>query len=287
LNLPYSKKKEQIDLLVSKNPNYAQILHFYEKIIELQDATSPALNVDSPQINEKIKAFHEKEGFPLIARNEFLIDIPSSLRLFESICTVGKNASKKMRDNISILEEAITINALRIEDLLRRHSDDAFTTSVARDFDVDRTVLSFLIHMSIYPSLHTHAGMLLGQADMKKWLRGYCPVCGSLPSMSVLRGEGQRYFQCSFCGSEWPAERLMCPFCENKDHNKLHYFYAEDDEARRVDLCDHCGQYIKTVDARKLNYEPDLNLEDITTIHLDILASEKDFKRPVPSPWGL
>mgnify|MGYP005848174197 CR=1 FL=1 len=104
--------------------------------------------------------------------------------------------------------------------------------------------------------------------------------------MSELRGEGQRYFLCPFCGFNWLGERLKCPFCENRDHESLHYFYEEGQEAYRVDVCDKCRQYIKTIDARKLVYEPDLNLEDIATIRLDILVSEKGFKRPVPTPWG-
>ena len=80
---------------------------------------------------------------------------------------------------------------------------------------------------------------------------------------------------------------MKCPFCENNDHEKLHYFYAEGQETYRVDLCNNCKQYIKTVDSRKLDYEPDLNLEDIVTVHLDILALEKGFKRPTPNVWGI
>ena len=57
-------------------------------------------------------------------------------------------------------------------------------------------------------------------------------------------------------------------------------------EAYRVDLCDQCKGYIKTVDSRKLDYEPDLSLEDIVTIHLDIHALKKGYKRPVPTSWG-
>jgi len=55
----------------------------------------------------------------------------------------------------------------------------------------------------------------------------------------------------------------------------------------RADLCEECKQYIKTFDTLKLSYEPILDIEDIATIHLDILASEKGFKHPVPSPWGV
>ena len=71
------------------------------------------------------------------------------------------------------------------------------------------------------------------------------------------------------------------------DHEKLQYLYEEGREAYRVDICDNCKQFIKTVDSRKLDYEPDLALEDIITIHLDILASEKGYKRAVPNLWGL
>ena len=287
MNQSYAEKKELIALLIRKKHDYAEILRFYGKIFEIYATASPRLYLKLPKVEKPIMDIREKEGFPLISREEFLIDVPSSTALFEAICTASKHANEKMRTNIQILEEAFSVNALRLEDLLKRHTDDAYLDSVIRDFGIDRAILKFLIHMSIYPSLHAHAEMLKDQINLKQWLRGYCPICGSRPLMSEFNAEGQREYLCSFCGFEWPGERLKCSFCENSDHTKLHYFYAEGDEAYRVDLCDACNQYIKTVDSRKLDYEPDLGLEDIVTIHLDILASEKGFKRPVTSPLGI
>jgi len=287
LHQSYAEKKELIALLIRKKPDYAEILRFYGKIFELYATASPRLNLKLPKVEKPIMDIREMEGFPLIIREEFLIDVPSSTALFEAICTASKHANEKMRINIQILEEAFSVNALRLEDLLKHHADDTYLDLVLRDFAIDRAVLKFLIHMSIYPSLHAHAGMLTDQINLKQWLRGYCPICGSRPLMSEFNAEGLREYLCSFCGFEWPGERLKCPFCENSDHTKLHYFYAEGDEAYRVDICDACNQYIKTVDSRKLDYKPDLGLEDIVTIHLDILASEKGFTRPVTSPLGI
>jgi len=287
MNHSFTKTKERIDFLISKKPEYADILRFYKKISELQATAPPRLNLKLPIVEKPIMDIREMEGFPLISREEFLIDVPSSTALFEAICTASKHANEKMRINIQILEEAFSVNALRLEDLLKHHEDNTYLDLVLRDFAIDKAVLKFLIHMSIYPSLHAHAEMLKDQINLKQWLRGYCPICGSRPLMSEFNAEGLREYLCSFCGFEWPGERLKCPFCENSDHTKLHYFYAEGDEAYRVDICDACTQYIKTVDSRKLDYEPDLGLEDIVTIHLDILASEKGFKRPVASPWGI
>ena len=287
MNHSFTKTKERIDFLISKKPEYADILRFYKKISELQATAPPRLNLKLPIVEKPIMDIREMEGFPLISREEFLIDVPSSTALFEAICTASKHANEKMRINIQILEEAFSVNALRLEDLLKHHEDNTYLDLVLRDFAIDKAVLKFLIHMSIYPSLHAHAEMLKDQINLKQWLRGYCPICGSRPLMSEFNAEGLREYLCSFCGFEWPGERLKCPFCENSDHTKLHYFYAEGDEAYRVDICDACNQYVKTVDSRKLDYEPDLGLEDIVTIHLDILASEKGFKRPVASPWGI
>lgn len=283
----FAKTRERIDFLISKKPEYAEILRFYEQIAELQSSASPRLYMKLPKTEKAIMAIREREGFPLISRDEFMIDVPAASALFEAIGNTAKNINEKMGTNIRILEEALSVNALRCEDLLKHHADEAYIDSVVRDFDIDKVILKFLIHMSIYPSLQSNAEMLKDQIDLKQWLRGYCPICGSPPHMSQFTAEGQRAYLCSFCGFEWPGERLKCPFCENTDHAKLHYFFAEGDEAYRADLCDNCSQYIKTVDSRKLGYEPDLELEDLVTIHIDILASEKGYRRPAASPWGI
>jgi len=287
MNQSFSRKKEIIDFFISKKPEYEHILSFYGKICELQYGTTPRLYVKLPAVEKNVMNMGEKEGFPLLSREQFVIDIPSSAALFEAICNTAKLANEKMKTAVEALEDAFSINALRREELLRRYADEAYLDSVTRDFGLDKTILKFLIHAAIYPSLRANAEMLKDQTDVRQWLRGYCPICGSSPYIGQFAAEGQRSYLCSFCGFEWPGERLKCPFCENADHTSLHYFYEEGDEAHRMDVCDNCKSYIKTVDSRKLNYEPDLQAEDIVTIHLDIIASEKGYRRPAPSPWGI
>jgi FdhE protein len=281
------QKKKLIERMKEKNPVYTEILSLYEKVIEAQDAEKPSVNVHYAGLTNTLKSIQTQEGFPLINKNDFVLDVPVATRMFESLCRIFGNANEKMRENIQAIEEAVSIKALNLRELMKRHSDDVYVNNIADEFDIDRAVLIFLIHSSIQPSLNTNVEQLKSEVNIKNWLKGYCPICGSLPQISEVKGEGQRYFVCSFCSFQWPGERLKCPFCENTDHDKLHYFYEENKETHRVDLCDSCKQYIKTVDSRKLDYDPELVLEDITTIHLDILAAEKGYKRPVPSPFGL
>ena len=287
MNNNFEKLKKQIKRHKEKNPAYNKILDFYGNIKKKQLDATPALSVAPIDTKSTIRKLQTKEGFPLISKEDFSIDIPSSILSFESLCTIAKNATSKFNEEIVKIEQAVTDNKLHLDELLLKHSDTTYQEEISQKTEIDKTVLQFLVHMSIQPSIHANVEKLKEHVDLKNWVKGYCPVCGSLPKMSQLKGEGgKRHFLCSFCGFMWPSQRLKCPFCDNQDHNKLHYFYAEGQNAHRVDLCEQCKQYIKTVDTRNLDYEPDLDLEDIATIHLDILATKKGFNRPVPSPWG-
>jgi len=281
------KIKEQISRLKEQRPAYKEILNFYEKIVEEQERVRPSINITPLKIKDDLKALQMKEGFPLINKEDFPLDLASSIELFQSLCQIGKEATSMMREDVQKIEDAIKDGKLYLDELLRKHSNPDYQNKIIEEMKINRMILNYLIHMSIQLSIHANVEKLKGHVDLKNWLKGYCPICGSYPQMSLLKGEGQRFYLCSFCGFEWPGERLKCPFCENKDHESLHYFYEEGKEIYRVDVCDKCKQYIKTVDSRKIDYEPDLNLEDIATIHLDILASEKGFKRPVTNLLGL
>jgi FdhE protein len=92
--------------------------------------------------------------------------------------------------------------------------------------------------------------------------------------------EGARFLVCSSCGYEWRFMRLKCPFCENKEHERLRYFYIEKEgRAYRVDVCEKCKRYIKTLDTKELGEEVIPLIEDIGTLHLDILAQNEGYTR--------
>jgi FdhE protein len=286
VNTDLEKLKKEIERHKKKNPAYEKILDFYGKVREKQLDSTPTLSRAPFETKEDIRTLQTKEGFPLINKEDFTIDIISSVELFESLCAIAKDTTSKMNEDIQKIEQAIAENRLHLDELIIKYSDKTYQEKIAEELKLDKSVLQFLIHMSTLPSIISNVNLLKDHVDLKNWLRGYCPICGSLPKISALKGEGgKRHFLCSFCGFIWPSQRMRCPFCDNQDHEKRHFFFAEGQEAYRVDLCEQCKQYIKTVDTRKLTYNPDLDLEDIATIHLDILATEKGFKPPVPSPW--
>jgi FdhE protein len=190
-----------------------------------------------------------------------------------------------MAEQMKKIKEAIDDKRIEFKKWLRGGLKEQRMEEIVEELGLDKNVFLFLIQNSIRPSIEAGVEQIRSELDPETWLKGYCPLCGSLPSLSLLKEDvGKRYLLCSYCGYQWRTDRIFCPFCESKDQESLHYFYGEGEETQRIDLCDKCQQYIKTIDYRNLQ-ESDPVLEDLATPHLDILASQKGYKRPVPNPW--
>ena len=82
--------------------------------------------------------------------------------------------------------------------------------------------------------------------------------------------------------------RLKCPFCETEDDKELRYFYAEGEgKAHRVDVCEKCKRYIKTLDIREMAGEVIPIIEDMGTLYLDVLAQKEGYLRGGITHGGL
>jgi FdhE protein len=156
-------------------------------------------------------------------------------------------------------------------------ADDAADIDDADDEELF-DLLGFLVEESLRPSLEVFADRYAEIVNASNWDEGYCPICGREPKIAQLKNdEGEKYLFCGQCGFEWRYPRLKCPFCENEDQQTLAFFTVEDDERYRVDVCNVCNRYIKTIDFRNTKEKPNLDVEDIATLHLDILASDEGY----------
>jgi FdhE protein len=277
--------RERAQQLKEKRPGYGEILDFYSKVKELQDQSKSSLKTDPIKLEKERKDLLAREGFSLIRKEDFPLDIEASIRLFRSLCRIGKAANPHMAGQVEKIREALGKKKMDLKKLFEGGVEEKTIEQVAVASGLDETIFSFFIQSSIRPSIEAGVEQLRGELDPETWRKGHCPACGSLPSLSLLKGEeGRRYLLCSFCGYQWRTDRLSCPACNNKEQESLEYFCGEGEEAFRIDLCDRCHRYIKTIDYRSLE-ESDPSLEDLATLHLDVLAAQKGYRRAVPNPW--
>jgi len=108
-----------------------------------------------------------------------------------------------------------------------------------------------------------------------------CPFCGRKPGSGVLRplGDGgQRSLVCSLCLYEWEFRRIVCPACGEENHAKLPVYTAEELKHVRVECCDSCRCYIKTVDLTKSGLA-DPVVDEIAAIPLDLWAQDQGYAK--------
>jgi FdhE protein len=115
---------------------------------------------------------------------------------------------------------------------------------------------------------------------------GRCPVCNAKPSIASIDEENRRRLFCSFCGTSGHFKRIGCPVCLNADTSKLNIIMIEDEKGLRIDTCDACGSYIKTIEAGLMN-ELNPDVSDLISLHLDIIAQDKGYRRNSPNPLGM
>jgi FdhE protein len=115
-----------------------------------------------------------------------------------------------------------------------------------------------------------------------------CPVCGARPQVAVLRPEGdggKRFLVCSFCSTEWEFRRILCPMCGEQDHKKLPRYSVEDMPSVRVEACDTCKYYLKSVDMTVDGLAVPL-VDEVATAALDVWAMERGFNKISPNLMG-
>jgi FdhE protein len=277
--------KQAAAALKKLQPTYLDLLNYVEQIFVAQEDSRSQLNIEPIKISEEILAVKKNEQFPLINVSEFLIDKNAAAGLLEKICRIAESDNKELAAAAKTIRKALASDVLDpgavFSHLLK--ADDTFFNQVESELNIDKKILSLLAYNSLKPSL-THCAQQLSAYlnEDEFWEKGYCPICGSTPGFSMFEDEGKRFLLCGFCWHRWPAQRIYCPFCDNKDSKTLHYYYSEQEKDYRIDVCDGCKTYIKAIDTRKADriiYPP---LEFVATLHLDIKAQEMGFKSGIP-----
>jgi len=108
-----------------------------------------------------------------------------------------------------------------------------------------------------------------------------CPFCGEKPSVGVLREEGdggKRSLICSLCSTEWEFRRVLCPGCGEEALDKLPVYTASEFESVRVEACDTCHTYIKSVDLTRNGLAVPV-VDELATIPLNLWAEESGYRK--------
>ena len=108
-----------------------------------------------------------------------------------------------------------------------------------------------------------------------------CPLCGGKPVVGVLRSEGdgaKKSLICMLCAHEWNFRRIYCPACGEEREPQMAFYSAPEIAHVRVDVCDTCHTYLKTVDLTKTGLAVPV-VDELATIPLDLWAREHGYRK--------
>jgi len=273
-------------------PQYREALEFLPTLLEFQTSLAEKLAPGVVVVEGQVA--HEKwqGGQPLLAGETLFIPpllFQEALTDLRPLLTAGGPAQTALdrllasRFMSPSALEALLENLLRGKNRVFQKNPVFWTVTqaeicleaVAEAISADPEALAFLLKMVLSPFFKKLAQPYQAWLETAPWGRGLCLICGSEPWLARLAYEnGQRRLRCSLCQVEWPFERLRCPFCGRSSRPQLRYFTVNGDEAHRVDCCDDCRRYLKTIDERAAGRPTNLWVEDIVTAHLDTLARE-------------
>jgi FdhE protein len=139
-------------------------------------------------------------------------------------------------------------------------------------------LLEFALTQAARPIVEKRAETLAPLITGLTWHKGYCPICGSLPGLSLLKEkEGQRWLRCGFCANMWRFQRTTCPFCDAQGPDDFELTYVEGREHERIEACQQCKKYLTGIDLRNLANEVALEVAGFGLMHLDAIAQGKGY----------
>ena len=112
-----------------------------------------------------------------------------------------------------------------------------------------------------------------------------CPRCGGTPQLALLEPAGaltaeggSRQLLCANCLTPWPFRRVLCPHCGEGDERKVGYFQSPTFEHVRVDACESCRHYLKSVDLGRLGLAVPI-VDEVAAAALDLWAREHGYEK--------
>ncbi len=272
------KRLQRLEKLAATKPTLNAVCRFYSELYQLFAAAEPFLSV---AVDLKAAKPRQERGFPLLSGEMLQIDINPAQTFFSELLKVLRTHGQQGQDELATLQSALQADRLDLPLLLRAtfERNREPLSAAAEAVQVQPALLEYCLTTTLGAALE-HCREEGLASEIKSWDHGYCPICGGLPAIAELSGEeGKKRLQCGLCGNHWAFHRLTCIHCGNTDHETLAYFTAEGETGCRVDICRKCSGYLKVVDSRERGEDLPLEIEDVATLHLDLLAAKEGFSR--------
>jgi formate dehydrogenase maturation protein FdhE len=270
----YTEILQELHSQADKRAELADTIQLHCELLEAQ--AQAQVSPGRPALSGEEASARLQQGYPLLAPEHLVADGRTLAGLFDQIGRIVAERRPELAEALARIRGWLNERRQQIEavavDYLRegrvREGEEA---------GLDGNLLAFTFINALRPFLRAQAQALAPWVDDSVWYRGCCPICGGEPDVAALEREsGRRRLLCSRCDSEWAFRRVGCPFCGNDDPHQLAY-YPSGDQVYRLNVCEQCRRYLKTIDLRQVAGERLLAAERVLTAAMDVAALEAGY----------
>jgi FdhE protein len=276
---PWQQRIRRAEHLAAQHPFAAEILNFYIHLAFLQEGLYQRLERSSRDSSAGVPpaVLQEKQraSRPLWGQQD---------------AGATKTLLNSFPQFLSLVEEKAPARLAEVAHDLRKAGLNSWTdlfNECWTHIDSPTDPREFLVLAFLQP----YAEFTRSQANLQ--LEGYtsllCPFCNRKPALGVLRQQGdggRRSLLCGFCLTEWEFRRVICPGCGQEDHAKLPVYSAAELPHIRVECCDACQTYIKSIDLTK-NGLADPMVDELASVPLNLWAQEHGYAKLHPNLLGM
>ena len=283
-----SEIKNIIERATEQNPQNSEIIKAFGPIItkQRQLAEQPSLEKLDCSLIDKDKL---KAGVPVSRQINLFIPEDSWKEIAISLASAVKEGMPQLAENINQISSLIQEGRVNPKDYFKINPDGE---NKAKDgweiLNISPSNASFLMSLVSRVVLEQRAKEITSLLGAFDWEKGYCPICGSFPSIAMIEEEGgKRFLHCSLCGHDWRFTRVLCPYCENDAKQGMDYFYIEKKTQESAFVCDKCKKYLVTLYRAGNLFVRDMDIAAINLIHLDMIMQDKGYEPMTACAWNV
>src|ERR1700722_7635551 len=256
---PWQRRIQRAQQLAGQYPFVSEMLGFYIRVARFQE-----------DLHRQLSAAFSRHAQPAAVLAALSPDQRESLSSrFDSFLSMAEAHGPKALSELS--SELRARGSSFYPDLLQ-HAWSTTTNSPA-----DAPGLLAIAFLQPYAELWRPRGSLRPVSTA----HALCPFRLRKPGFGLLRQMGDggaRSMVCSFCLAEWDFRRIICPGCGEENNKNLPVFTASEFDYIRVECCDACKTYIKSIDLTK-NGRAEPPVDELASAPLDLWAREHGYTK--------
>ena len=278
-----------IDREIERHPHNSALIEAFRPVIigRMRILERLQLGEAGPFVLDELRF---RGGVPVIGqRSLFQKDDPWKDVVLALIPAI-KEGFPALSDDLGRLEDALRANKIAVYDAFKAGQDNGedIINTWAASLSISASTIGLVLHQVSRIILEKRAGVIAELLPDGGWEKGYCPICGAYPSLSIIKEKlGERLLHCSHCGHDWRFSRVTCPYCEHEGQEGMNFFFIEDKAQESSFTCEKCRRYLITLSRMSDLNDQDLDISALGLAHLDMIMQEKKFVPMTITDWNV